>query len=179
MTDREPRIQSREFSPHDNPEAFFAYLSPWEIADNTLKFARAGDFILPRKDEKGENAENESLEQSSSDLSLNGNASKEITRRTVDVSFDQEDEHVTMYLEVKGEDPRYISAHGVTLSTRHDGPQEFHYKVFRDRVVIKGKKEPAIEGTPDYVKIRSFIGRANLQLSLNLSYPSTPPSKVQ
>ncbi|TXG78638.1 hypothetical protein E6Q11_00545 [Candidatus Dojkabacteria bacterium] len=179
MTDREPRRQAKEFSPHENPEAFFAYLTPWEIADNTLNFARAGDFILPETGKSVNDLVGGYVEVRDKSVPLVEHAPQEVMRRTIDVSFDHGDENITIYLQTKGVEPKHISARGVALSKRHGGPQEFHYKIYKDRLVVQGESEPIAKDTPEYKRIRSIVGKANLQLSLNLSYASIPPSPAQ
>lgn len=179
MTDREPRRQTREFSPHENPEAFFAYLTPWEIADNTLKFARAGDFILPENGKRVNDLVGGYVDVRDKSVPVVEHAPQEVMRRTIDVSFDHGEENITIYLQTKGVEPRYVSARGVALSKRYGGPREFHYKIYKDRLLVKGESEPIAEDTPEYNRIRSIIGKANLQLSLNLSYPSIPSPSAQ
>ncbi len=137
MTNKESLKSKIEFNPHDNPDSYFAELTSWEIADNTLMFARSAE-LSPEDKAKG-------------------------LRRTVQASFEYEGEHIGMIFEAVGKNPDRIIIQGGSLAEGHENPTMFNYVITKGAVVNGSEAEVSKD---EQSRVKSLLARANLQIAI-------------
>lgn len=133
-----------------NPDVLFAELSPWQIAHNTITFARE---VEPQLDD--------------SEL-----------RSTKQAIFVHEGSKVALVLQARGENPKKITITGKVYKGGDETPSDpFRFVITKDGVRVGSTKELLDEAGE--TKLRAIMGRANLQLTMPSSLPQNSGNSTE